>query len=105
MKWVITGTKGQIIVETPPEKQWQMIAGDPQSTLIMRTGDKNEIEKVDYLEGVVEEDVLKEMGFPGANTGRQYKAFGEGDVSKYPDFEGAVEHHKLLDWVRREAGF
>lgn len=32
---------------------------------------------------------IGKMGFPGANTERQYKAFAEGNRRSYLDFEGA----------------
>ncbi|KAE8451058.1 hypothetical protein EG329_004730 [Mollisiaceae sp. DMI_Dod_QoI] len=102
IRWMITGTEGQIEITTP-EMQWQM--GPPGTVLKVRLGREKEVEVVDFENVVGEEQAVKKMNFPGVNTARLYQAFVDGKMEVFPDFKDAVKTHRLLDWIRREAGW
>lgn len=101
VRWLITGTEGQIEVTTP-EMQWQ--TGPPGTKLRVRLGKGADIQDVDF-EDVEEESVVKAVKFPGGNTARSYEAFAEGRDEEFADFESAVKTHELLDLIKKEAGW
>lgn len=101
IRWLITGTEGQIEVTTP-EMQWQI--GPPGTKLRARLGRDAEVEVVDF-ENVGEDSAVKDAPFPGPNTARLYEAFVEGRKEDYADFESAVKTHELLDLIQKEAGW
>ncbi len=43
------------------------------------------------------------MGWSARNTARLYESFADGKSDRFADFEGAVETHRLLDWIRESA--
>jgi predicted dehydrogenase len=103
IRWLITGTEGQIEVTTP-ETQWQM--GHPGTKLRVKIGKEGEVKDVDFeLKDGEEEVVVKGVAFPAGNTARSYEAFVEGRGESFADFESAVKTHELLDLIRKEAGW
>ncbi|KUJ24334.1 putative oxidoreductase [Mollisia scopiformis] len=101
VRWVITGTEGQMEIITQ-ERQWQM--GAPGTKLRARLGRGAGIVEVNF-EDVEEEKEVREAAFPGTNTARLYDAFAEEKRDVYADFESAVKTHALLEWIKREAGW
>lgn len=101
IRWLITGSEGQIEITTP-ELQWQM--GPPGTKLRVKFGKEAEVEEVGF-ENVEEVKEVRESGFPATNTARLYEGFVEGRGEVFADFESAVKTQKLLDWIRREAGW
>jgi predicted dehydrogenase len=102
IRWTITGTKGQIELVTPGG-QWQIEA--PEAKLRVKIGEED-VQEIE-LYGKIEEELTK-VPLMAKNTARVYEAFvGSEDESKgkAPDFEEAVQTHKLLDWIRSEAGW
>ena len=93
MRWLITGTEGEIEVTTV-EGQWQM--GAPGAKLRRRFGKGGEVVEVEFEGDEVEE---VKQGYPGGNTARTYQAFLEGKGDRFADFEGSVETHRLLDRI------
>ncbi|KAF9761117.1 hypothetical protein IL306_003950 [Fusarium sp. DS 682] len=100
IRWLITGTEGEIEV-TVPEGHFQM--GPDGSTLRMRVGKEGEVEDVSFKDATVPEHVQKAPPV-GRNTARVYEAFGN-DQTKYADFESALKTHKLLDQIARDAKY
>ena len=98
IRWLITGTDGEIEVNTT-EAQWQM--GPPGTVLKARIGKDSDVQAIDLK--VKEEPEIAERPFPVTNTARLYEAFGIGDGETFPTFEDALQTHRLLDWIREEA--
>lgn len=92
VRWLITGTKGEIEITTP-EMPWQM--GPPGTTLKIRSGKDGDVEDFDFRTT----GAASPMGFPAANTAAMYDAFAKGEVEKYATFESALATHRLLDVV------
>jgi predicted dehydrogenase len=100
IRWLITGTEGEIEV-TVPEGHFQM--GPDGSTLRLRVGKEGEVQDVSFKEAAVPEHIQK-APVVGRNTARVYEAFGQ-DQEKYADFESALKTHKLLDQIARDAKY
>lgn len=95
IRWIITGTKGEIEITTR-EISWQM--GFPGTSLKIRIG-SGEAEEVDFKDAN-EPPYVSGVGLPGINTARAYEAFANGESDKYPNFEQGLATHKLLDAIR-----
>ena len=92
VRWIITGTEGEIEVITP-EIAWQM--GPPGTAIKVRSGKDGEVENVEFGSAGVAEKV----GFPGKNTALTYEAFATGETGKFATFESALKTHRLLDAI------
>ena len=92
VRWLITGTKGEIEVITP-EIAWQM--GPPGTTLRLRNAEDGTTEDVDF----VSSGSRSTVPFPGTNTALAYQEFERGARGMVPDFESAVKTHRLLDTI------
>lgn len=107
IRWLITGTHGQIEVLVP-EMQWQF--SPPGTTLRLKIGD-GKTENVDWEGEAQEMKEVTERVFPGVNTARAWEAFAavqrgdEGVRDRYPDFADAVLVHGCLDMIKKSAGW
>jgi hypothetical protein len=98
IRWLITGTDGEVEVTTT-ESQWQI---DPPGTMLKaRIGKGSDVEIIDL--NVEENPEIADSTIASRNTARLYEAFALGEGDKFPSFEGALETHRLLDWIRKEA--
>jgi predicted dehydrogenase len=97
VRWTITGTEGEIEV-TSPEFPWQF--GMPGAKILLRAGEKDEIEEVDFKD-LGEKEYVSTMKVPAANVARVYDAFATGKKGRFASFEDAVETHRLLDAVKK----
>jgi hypothetical protein len=102
VRWIISGSKGQIEVVTPPG-QWQMDA--PGTTLKVKVGEE-QVQVLTFEKNDAEK--LKDIPNIAKNTARLYDAFASSSKKgkeTVPTFEEAVKTHELLDWIRKEAGY
>ena len=97
VRWLITGTKGEIEIITP-EYAWQM--GPPGTTIKVCNANDGHVETVGF-EGI---GAANKVAFPGKNTAFAYAAFAEGDTKKYPTFEDSLKTHRLLDAISVSQG-
>nr|MBC8279717.1 Gfo/Idh/MocA family oxidoreductase [Chloroflexota bacterium] len=91
-----------------------------KGTLVATSDDSPQIGDV-FLQGAQGNDKLEDIEVPASltnvlegmpsgspqNVGQMYYQFGEairGNASNYPDFETAVDMHKLIDTIRLAAG-
>lgn len=98
VRWIISGTKGEIEVTTK-EAQWQM--ADPGMKLRVKIGKDGEAHEVDYKGDV--DDRLSSLDSVALNTARSYVAFAENDQTRYATFESALKTHRLLERVAESA--
>ncbi|KAH8600019.1 hypothetical protein B0O99DRAFT_611578 [Bisporella sp. PMI_857] len=100
IRWLITGTEGEIEVTTP-EGGWQIRTAG--AVLKLREG-KGEVQTIDWQD-VKEEPVIKGLDDISGSVGRSYEAFVGGDEErgKFADFKDAVRTHELLDRIRDAA--
>lgn len=99
MRWLISGTKGEIEV-TMPEDHLQMPNSD--KTIQIRV-DKGEVQNITWGEEQEPEHVLQVM-YPGTNTARTYEDYATGG-SGVVNFAEATTTHRLLDRIQRAAGY
>ncbi|KAF5015729.1 hypothetical protein F66182_12836 [Fusarium sp. NRRL 66182] len=97
LRWLITGTKGEIEV-TAPEGQWQM--SDPGRKLRLKIG-KNEAVEVPYANNA-DKSYLERLSI---NVTGLYEAFLKDDQSHYATFDSALRTHVLLDEILKRSGF
>ncbi|KAG0652059.1 Aspirochlorine biosynthesis E [Hyphodiscus hymeniophilus] len=97
VRWTITGTEGEIEVSSP-EVGWQY--GMPGQKILMRTGDKDEVEEVDFTDKE-EKQYVSAVGLLSKNPARIYEAFAEGEKNKYATFEDAMDVNKVLDGIKK----
>jgi predicted dehydrogenase len=97
LRWLITGTKGEIEVTTP-EGQWQM--SDPRRKLRLKIGD-NEAVEVPFANHE-DKTGLERLSI---NVAGVYEAFLKGDQSHYATFDSALKTHVLLDDILKRSGF
>lgn len=97
VRWTITGTEGEIEV-TGPEYSWQI--GIPGAKILVRAGEKEEVEEVDFKDRV-EKEYVSAVNVPSTNLARVYQAFAKGEIGKYASFEDAVETHRVLDGIKK----
>ncbi|EED16694.1 oxidoreductase, putative [Talaromyces stipitatus ATCC 10500] len=96
IRWLITGTKGEIEV-TVPEVYWQM--SDPGRKLRLRIGTD---EAIDVPFANYEDKTgLERLSI---NVGGLYDAFLRDDQSRYATFGSALETHELLDKILKNSG-
>lgn len=100
IRWLITGTEGEIEVTTP-EGQWQM--GTSEAVLKLREG-KGEVQTLNWQD-VKEDPALKGLDDAARGVGRVYEAFlgGQEEKEKVADFKDAVKTHELFDRIRAAA--
>lgn len=97
VRWLITGTKGEIEVTTP-EGQWQM--SDPRRKLRLKIGD-NEAVEVPFANHE-DKSYLERLSI---NVAGVYEAFLKDDQSHYATFDSALRTHVLLDEILKRSGF
>ena len=91
LRWLISGTEGEIELTTP-ETPLQM--GMPGATLKMRRNGRH-AGNVDFGG----DRAFLEILAPGKNVALTYEAFANGDTESYANFESAVGIHRLLDRI------
>lgn len=99
MRWLISGTKGEIEV-TMPEDHFQM------SSIGRKIRLRREKEDVEVFEfGSMEEPgYIKSASQSGKNTARLYEDIATGK-DDFADFEEATRLHRLLDRMIKESGY
>jgi predicted dehydrogenase len=98
IRWIISGTKGELAVEVDENSTWSGGQSDPKFQI--RLG-KEEPKDVDYKsEGFSGLNVAP----PGSNVARVYQAFAANETSQYANFEQALQTHKLLERIRADSG-
>lgn len=97
LRWLITGTKGEIEV-TAPEGQWQM--SDPGRKLRLKIGN-NEAVEVPYASNA-DKSYLERLSI---NVAGVYEAFLKDDQSHYATFDSALRTHVLLDEILKRSGY
>lgn len=96
MRWIISGTEGEIAVTGPD--LWQI--SDQGFKLQVRIGgEAAEFADIDALRP----EAAAKVGGVGANVASMYDAFAKGDKSSYATFESAAKTHRLLDRIRKAA--
>ncbi len=94
MDWRIYGETGEIrLTGSGPFVQ----IGYPDMKAEVFDFQSNEVRAVE-----LPRDEFEELGMPGRNVGRVYKAFAEGKI--VCSFEDAVERHRLIYQMYRENG-
>jgi predicted dehydrogenase len=100
IRWLITGTKGEIEITTP-EQQWQM--AHPDMKLRVKIGNESDAREVDYRSGAAADDRLSGLDHVALNTAYTYAAFAENDQTRYATFESALKTHRLLERILANA--
>jgi predicted dehydrogenase len=94
MDWRIYGETGEIrVTASGPFVQ----IGYPDMKAEVFDFKSNEVREV-----VLAKDEFEELGVPGRNVARVYRAFAEGEI--VCSFADAVERHRLIDQMYRENG-
>ena len=75
VRWTITGKDGEIEA-TSPEFAFQY--GMPGAKILLRAGEKDEVEEVDFRD-LEEKEYVSAMKVPVANPARVYEAFTTGE--------------------------
>ena len=99
-RWYITGTEGEIVVNTE-ENAWQCGLSSQRSIKLV-VGRGNEPEDIDFAFN--DESAAAKVPFPGTNTARQYANFARKD-SEVVTFESALKTHHLLQEIAKSAGW
>lgn len=97
MHWTITGTEGEIEI-SGPEFAWQY--GMPGAKILVRAGEKQELEEVDFKDSE-EKEYVSAVNVPSTNPARVYEAFSKGEKGRFANFEDAIELHKTLDAIKK----
>jgi predicted dehydrogenase len=97
LRWLITGTKGEIEV-TAPEGQWQI--SNPERKLLLKIGE-NEAVEVPYVNNA-DKGYLERLSI---NVAGVYDAFLKDDQSHYATFDSALKTHVLLNDILKGSGF
>ncbi|KAK3356623.1 putative oxidoreductase [Lasiosphaeria hispida] len=105
LKWIISGTEGEIEISLPEEfqsmeAQWQVASANLK--LRVRLGREDKVEDVDFASEL--DDVAKELGPTAINTGLVYEAFANGNGEVYATFADALKTHRILDRIAKAAG-
>ncbi|KAK3381157.1 putative oxidoreductase [Podospora didyma] len=104
IRWIISGTQGEIEVTSPASTQWQI--GDLASKLRVRYGKESEIEEVDYLaELATDHEDVTELNSFALNIGLVYEAFRKGNTARYATFEDSLKTHRLLNRIVEASDF
>lgn len=99
LRWLISGTKGEIEVTMPEDHIQQAPAGRK----IRLRREKEEAEVFEF--GNVEEpEHIKKVSQTGVNTARLYENVANGKEG-VADFEQATNLHRLLETVIKESGY
>lgn len=98
IRWIVSGTEGEIAFTAPPEAYVQMDLS--QSKLLLKKW-KGEIEEIDFTR----DEPAHVSGEPAniINTARLYEAFATGNEVGYPSFESAKKVHNLTEQVKKAA--
>lgn len=90
--WSIEGEKGEIRVEAD---RASIQVWDSDARILVEDFESGEVEAVTWQDG------MAERGFTGAarNIGSLYEAFAGGEEKAWPNFEDALERHRLLKEV------
>ncbi|KAF4973433.1 hypothetical protein FSARC_258 [Fusarium sarcochroum] len=99
LRWLISGSEGEISV-TIPEGQIQ--AGPAGRKLQLRKGN-GAIEDIDFETD--EPEHVKSIAFPATNVARIYENFATGHKTGYSDFKAALDSQKLLVQIAKAAGY
>ena len=99
--WYITGTEGEILVETE-EGVYQCGVASMRSLKVIRGGKEDEAEVIDFVTN--DNSAAVKVPYPGTNTARQYEGFAQ----KSPEiatFQSALNNHRLLQRIAKSAGW
>ncbi|KAH6896825.1 hypothetical protein B0T10DRAFT_583489 [Thelonectria olida] len=99
LRWLITGTEGEIEI-TFPEDHLQM--GHAGRSIRFRSGKDDEVKVIKF--GEEEPAYVGSVPYPGTNTARLYEAFVK-DNGQFPDFGAALKTHELLDRIAKDSKF
>ncbi|KAH7313552.1 oxidoreductase [Stachybotrys elegans] len=100
VRWIITGTEGELEIVTP-QHQWQI--DGPGRKLLLKLNDK-EAEEVAFSEDSASA-WREQVPAIGANTAAILDSFAQGSKGEYADFDSAVKNHKLLDLLVEKSGY
>ena len=92
-QWWITGTEGEILVETP---EWFWGFDQSKASIKIRRGASTEDEIVEFEEKSVVADELSPMA---RNVGRVYDAIAAGEYERIATFEEVMATQKLLEQI------
>ncbi|KAF9880787.1 oxidoreductase family protein [Colletotrichum karsti] len=96
IRWVITGSKGEIETTTP-SFSWQAYAPARKLKIKSLGG---EVREVDLDEDL---GVAADVGQRGVNTALILDAFAKGRQDCYADFEAALQNHRLLEHILKKS--
>jgi predicted dehydrogenase len=91
--WVITGTAGEILIESP---EWFWAFDQGKASLKIRRGTATEDEVIDFVDT---SGLASEIPYPMTNVGRIYDAIAGGSFDRVATFESVLETQKLLDRI------
>lgn len=91
IRWLISGTKGEIEVTTP-QMLWQIRSEGWTLKIKNGTEDAKDVEF-----GISKEDYAE--SFLGINTARLYEAYADKETDKYADFEDGLATHCALQKI------
>ncbi|KAM3070495.1 hypothetical protein ACMFMG_010318 [Clarireedia jacksonii] len=97
LRWIITGTEGEIELTTP-ELMWQF--GTPGATLRVRLRSKGSSEDIEY-EDPSEPYYIKNLAVHPKGVARSWEAFATGDTDKYATFQQARVVLRTIDAIRK----
>lgn len=97
-RWIITGTKGEIEVTTPPGVLAFLPPGASQIRL-RKWGSEAEVIDYDTDEG----EHIRNIPPPGINVARVWEAFAKGEEDGYASIEESLKTHELLEKIHRDA--
>ncbi|KAK9438365.1 NAD(P)-binding domain protein [Metarhizium brunneum] len=97
IRWVISGTLGEIIVTGPG--LWHVM--DKEAHIQVKIGNEP-VQDIDFQSYRV--PLANEVAPFGANVASLYDALAKGDNTKYATFESAARTHRLLERIRKAAG-
>lgn len=100
LRWLISGTKGEIEVTMPEGHVQQSPMG---RTIRLRSGKEGEAQVVPW-EDTSEGEHITGVPQVGENTARMYEDYATGG-NGLMDFEGATRTHRLLNQILKESGY
>ncbi|CRG89278.1 hypothetical protein PISL3812_06314 [Talaromyces islandicus] len=98
IRWIISGTEGEIAFTAPPESYVQTDLA--QSKVVVKKW-KGEAEEIDFKRDEPTH-ISAETGHV-VNTARLYESFATGNEDGYPSFESARKVHNLIEQVKKVA--
>lgn len=96
IRWIISGTKGEIAI-TGPER-WQMLDKELQLQVKIGSQPAQTMNFDSYRM-----PAAKKVAPFAANVASLYDAFAKGDTKKYATFESAAKTFRLLERIRKSA--